>query len=112
LPRTPRRGVDDRHRHRPERLPIAVDLTSAHAEMPLPVGESFGIARAGHAFFEFPPFGRVIAKPELYHEKRISPVGYMNLQFEGNAIYYTEEEYRHGQSADAIWIEVEGRCST
>ena len=71
----------------------AVDPTPAHAETRLPVGESSGIARAGDEPVEFPPFGRVIARPELYHEKRISFIGYMNLEFEGNAIYHSEEEY-------------------
>lgn len=32
----------------------------------------------------------------------------MNLEFEGNALYHSEEQYRHAQSADAIWIEVDG----
>jgi hypothetical protein len=76
--------------------------------MPLPVGESSGIARAGDEPVEFPPFVRVIARPELYHGKRISLIGYMNLEFEGNAIYHSEEEYRHAQSQDAIWLDVDG----
>lgn len=86
----------------------AVDLTPAHVETQIPVGESSGIAHAGDAPVEFPPFGRVIARPELYHGKRIQLVGYMNLEFEGNAIYHSEEEYRHAQTADALWIDVEG----
>lgn len=32
----------------------------------------------------------------------------MNLEFESNALYNSEEQYRHGQTADAIWIEVDG----
>jgi hypothetical protein len=85
----------------------AVDLTPAHVEMPLPVGES-GIARAGDEPVESPPFGRVIARPELFHGKQISLVGYMSLEFEGNALFHSEEQYRHAQSADAIWIDVDG----
>ena len=30
------------------------------------------------------------------------------LEFEGNALYLSEEQYLHGDAADAIWIDVEG----
>jgi hypothetical protein len=87
----------------------AATLTPAHADMgEVSVSESAGLARAGEAEIEFPPFGRVVARPELYHEKRVSLVGFINLEFEGNALYHTESEYRHAQTADAIWIDVEG----
>ena len=85
----------------------AVDVTPAHIETDVPVGESFGMTRADEPV-EFPPFIRVIARPELYHQKQIQLVGYMNLEFEGNALYTSEEQYRHMQTADAIWIDVEG----
>ncbi len=32
----------------------------------------------------------------------------MNLEFEGNGLYFSEEQYRHGGTADAIWIDVDG----
>ena len=86
----------------------AVDLTPAHAGMNAPVGEAVGLARVGDEPLEFPPFGRVIARPELYHAKRISLIGFMNLEFEGNALYHSESEYRHGQSSDALWLAVDG----
>lgn len=88
-----------------------VDLTPAHAEVDLPVSESFGIGRSGDETIEFPPFVRVIARPELYDGKMIQLIGYMNLEFEGNGIYQSEELFKHGGSADALWLDVEGmRC--
>ena len=84
-----------------------VAVTPAHVETAVGVGESFGVAREGHEPVEFPPFIRVIARPELYHSKRIQLVGYMNLEFEGNALYLSEEQYLQGGPADALWIDVE-----
>lgn len=85
-----------------------VDITPAHVETDVAVGESFGIAREGDQPVEFPPFIRVVARPELYHSKRIQLIGYMNLEFEGNALYLSKEQYLHSESADALWIDVEG----
>lgn len=84
-----------------------VDVTPAHAEVTAPVGESMAVTR-GENLVQFPPFIRVVARPELYHEKRIQLVGYMNLEFEGNGLHLSEELYRHGDSANAIWLDVEG----
>lgn len=57
-------------------------LTPAQANLgDVPVAESVVLARAGQESVEFPPFGRVVARPELYHEKRISLIGFMNLEF-------------------------------
>lgn len=90
----------------------AATITPAYTNLgDMPVGGSAGLIRAGGDLVEFPPFGRVVARPELYHLKRIQLVGFMNLEFEGNALYHTEDEYRHAQDADAFWIDVEGMKS-
>jgi hypothetical protein len=35
-------------------------------------------------------------------------IGFMNLEFEGNALYVSEEFFRHGATQDALWLDVEG----
>ena len=70
-----------------------VPTSAAHVESGVSVGDSFI---------------RVVARPELYDGKRVQLVGYMNLEFEGNALYPSEEAWLHGQTADALWIDVEG----
>lgn len=87
----------------------SVDITPAHVETRLPLPPSAEASPSGADLSELAsPFARVIARPELYHGKVIQLVGYLNLEFEGNALYHSEEEYRHGQTAEALWIDVDG----
>ena len=83
------------------------DLTPAHVETQLPVAESMAAPR-GAGSVEVPPFIRVIALPEKYHRRTIQLIGYINLEFEGNALYLSRELFLHGGSGDAIWVDVEG----
>ena len=47
---------------------------------------------------------RLIATPEKYHEKRIQVTGYMNLEFEGDAIYLHKEDYDKGLTKNGFWV--------
>jgi hypothetical protein len=49
---------------------------------------------------------RLMATPERYHGKTIQLVGYLNLEFEGNAIYLHKEDFDHGLCENAFWVDV------
>ena len=38
---------------------------------------------------------QLIATPERYDGKRVMVIGYLRLEFEGNALYLHSEDYRH-----------------
>jgi hypothetical protein len=48
----------------------------------------------------------LIATPEKYQGKIVRVVGYLNLEFEGNAIYIHKEDYEHALLKNAIWIDL------
>lgn len=48
---------------------------------------------------------QLIATPEKYHGKKVLVIGYLNIEFEGNAIYLHEEDYKHGLDKNAFWVD-------
>lgn len=48
----------------------------------------------------------LIATPEKYQGKIVRVVGFLNLEFEGNAIYIHKEDYEHALLKNAIWVEL------
>lgn len=53
----------------------------------------------------------LIATPEKYHQKHIRVIGFLNIEFEGNAIYLHEEDYRRRISKNSIWINLNNKTS-
>jgi hypothetical protein len=47
---------------------------------------------------------QLIANPERYDNKIVRVIGYLNLEFEGNAIYLHRDDFLVGISKNAIWI--------
>ena len=47
---------------------------------------------------------RLIVTPEKYHNKTVQIIGYLNLEFEGNAIYFHKEDYEKGSSRNGMWV--------
>jgi hypothetical protein len=47
---------------------------------------------------------RLIATPEKYHERKVQVAGYMNLEFEGDAIYLHKEDYENGLYKNSFWV--------
>jgi len=47
---------------------------------------------------------KLIATPEKYHEKKIRVTGFMNLEFEGDAIYLHKEDYEKSLSKNGFWV--------
>jgi hypothetical protein len=46
----------------------------------------------------------LIATPEKYHGKKIQIIGYLHLEFEGDAIYLHKEDYVNGISENGLWV--------
>ena len=46
----------------------------------------------------------LIATPERYHGKKIQIAGYLNLEFEGNAIYLHKEDREKGLIENGFWV--------
>lgn len=47
---------------------------------------------------------KLIANPEKYDGKRIQVIGYLHLEFEGNAVYLHEEDFKHSMSENSFWV--------
>ncbi len=48
---------------------------------------------------------RLIANPEKYDGKKLQVVGFLHLEFEGDAIYLHEEDYKKGLVQNSFWVE-------
>ena len=53
----------------------------------------------------------LIANPEKYNGKTIQVVGYLNLEFEGDAIYLHKEDYVHGLTTNGFWVRFSDKIS-
>lgn len=49
---------------------------------------------------------QLIAEPEQFHGKRIAVVGFLNIEFEGNALYLHREDFRNRIGDNAIGVNV------
>jgi hypothetical protein len=47
---------------------------------------------------------RLIASPEQYHGKRVNLVGFLRLEFEGDAIYLHREDYLNVLMSNAVGL--------
>ncbi len=47
---------------------------------------------------------QLISNPEKYHKKPIQVMGYLHLEFEGNAIYVNELDYKHSLDKNGFWV--------
>jgi hypothetical protein len=48
----------------------------------------------------------LIANPLKYDNKRVRIIGFVRLEFEGNAIYLHREDFLHGISENSVWVNV------
>jgi hypothetical protein len=48
---------------------------------------------------------QLIANPQLWDGRRVRLIGFLRLEFEGNALYLHKEDYLNRISNDAIWID-------
>jgi predicted RNA-binding protein YlqC (UPF0109 family) len=48
----------------------------------------------------------LIANPEKYHNRHVRVIGYLNLQFEGNGLYFHKEDYDKFISKNGLWVSI------
>jgi hypothetical protein len=48
----------------------------------------------------------LIANPEKWNGKIVQLIGYLNLEFEGNAVYLHREDYQKAINTNAIWVDL------
>lgn len=51
---------------------------------------------------------KLIANPEVYNGKTVQIIGYLNLEFEGNAVYLHREDYENGLTGNGFWVGFSG----
>jgi hypothetical protein len=49
---------------------------------------------------------QLIAQPEKFDGKRVRFIGFLRIEFEGDAIYLHREDFDHGISRNAVWINI------
>jgi len=49
---------------------------------------------------------RLIANPNDYDGKLVRVIGYARLEFEGDAIYLHEDDYKHSIYKNGLWMDV------
>ncbi len=49
---------------------------------------------------------RLIANPQAYDGRKIRVIGFLNLEFEGDAIYLHREDFEYGITENAFWVDV------
>ncbi len=47
---------------------------------------------------------KLIANPEKYDGQMIQVVGYLHLEFEGNALYFHQEDYQNRIYENSFWV--------
>ena len=53
------------------------------------------------------PMVRLVANPERYDGKRVHTFGFVRLEFEGDAIYPYEADYRHSMAMNGLWFDID-----
>jgi hypothetical protein len=48
---------------------------------------------------------QLIANPELFEGRRVLVIGFVHLEFEGNAIYMHREDFEAGLLKNGLWVE-------
>jgi hypothetical protein len=49
---------------------------------------------------------QLIAQPEKFDGKRVRFVGFLRIEFEGDAIYFHREDFDHSILWNAVWIDI------
>jgi hypothetical protein len=50
---------------------------------------------------------RLIAAPKEFDGRQIRVIGFLRLEFEGNAIYLHKEDYLRGITKNGLWMEMQ-----
>lgn len=50
----------------------------------------------------------LLAAPERHRGKRVLVTGFVDLEFEGNAVYLHEDDFRHYLTKNGLWLALDG----
>jgi len=74
----------------------------------------FALSFSGYTSAEEPQLVSIIqliATPEKFDGKRVAVMGYLRLEFEGNAIYIHKEDYERRIVKNGVWVSpLKGIC--
>lgn len=48
----------------------------------------------------------LIANPQKFSNQKVTVIGYLHLEFEGNGLYINKEDFKNSISKNAIWVEI------
>ena len=65
---------------------------------------------ASHIMMTDVPLLSLVANSVWNHCNRVRTIGYLNLEFEGNAIYVSQESHGVGIHKNAVWLELPEEC--
>lgn len=51
----------------------------------------------------------LISNPEKYHGKRVQLIGFLNVEFEGTAIYFHQEDFNKSITKNGIWVSFDNK---
>src|SRR2546426_4695750 len=49
---------------------------------------------------------QILANPKSWHGRRVRVAGFVNLEFEGDALYLSREDFQQGLYSNSLWINV------
>jgi len=49
---------------------------------------------------------QLLAKPQEFNGKRLQVIGFIHLEFEGNAVYLSQEDFQHGIDKNGLWLSI------
>ena len=80
--------------------------SNAYSPLFAPAGEPICVAAHGKACQV--SLVSLIANPARFGGKTVQLIGFATFEFEGNAVYLSKEAAQIGDSASAIWLDIDG----
>ena len=68
--------------------------------------ESFKVSESKSDEPIFVSIIQLIANPEKYDGKIVSIIGFVNMEFEGNAVYLHSEDWQNILYSNSLWLEI------
>ena|SRR5262245_9176263 len=81
--------------------PVESNTASINAATTLPSGTEVGLVS----------MIQLLSDPEKFNGKRIQVVGFVHLEFEGNAIYLNRDDFLYGIEKNALWLSIQDPIS-
>ena len=55
---------------------------------------------------------QLIANPKKYHKKQVTVSGFLQIEFEGDALYFHQEDAQFMITENAVWVELSDEMRT